>query len=163
MPLTFPDFTTPMIIRHATAHDVPAIVRLLADDPLGATREQDTDPLPDAYWTAFAAMEAQAGNAMLVAVRDDDIVGCLQLTMIAGLSRLGATRAQIEGVRVAAAYRGEGIGEALIQDAIARARAAGCALVQLTTDATRVDAKRFYERLGFEATHLGMKLALAPS
>lgn len=152
-----------MIIRHATAHDVPAIVRLLADDPLGATREQDTDPLPDAYWTAFAAMEAQAGNAMLVAVRDDDIVGCLQLTMIAGLSRLGATRAQIEGVRVAAAYRGEGIGEALIQDAIARARAAGCALVQLTTDATRVDAKRFYERLGFEATHLGMKLALAPS
>ncbi len=152
-----------MIIRHATAHDVPAIVRLLADDPLGATREQDTDPLPDAYWTAFAAMEAQAGNTLLVSVRHDDIVGCLQLTMIAGLSRLGATRAQIEGVRVAAAHRGEGIGEALIQDAIARARAAGCALVQLTTDATRVDARRFYERLGFEATHLGMKLALAPS
>ncbi len=152
-----------MIIRRATEDDLPAIVQLLADDPLGAAREQYADPLPDAYRTAFAAMEAQGGNELRVAVIEHTVVGCLQLTMIPGISRMGASRAQIEGVRVAAAHRGERIGEALVHDAIERAKHAGCALVQLTTDATRVDAKRFYERLGFEATHLGMKLSLDPS
>ena len=152
-----------MIIRCATEDDLAAVVRLLADDPLGATREQYAEPLPDAYRVAFAAIEAQAGNELLVAATEHEIVGCLQLTVIPGISRLGAARAQIEGVRVAAAHRGAGIGEALVQDAIARAKQAGCSLVQLTTDSTRLDAKRFYERLGFEATHVGLKLQLDPT
>jgi ribosomal protein S18 acetylase RimI-like enzyme len=151
-----------MIIRRATQADLEAIVRLLADDPLGAAREQYAVPLPVAYRTAFAAMQAQPGNELLVAVLDGEVAGCLQLTVIPGISRLGGSRAQIEGVRVATAHRGAGIGEALVHDAIERARDAGCALVQLTTDSTRVDARRFYERLGFEATHVGMKLRLAP-
>jgi ribosomal protein S18 acetylase RimI-like enzyme len=152
-----------MIIRRATEDDLVAVVRLLADDPLGAAREQYAVPLPDAYRAAFAAMEAQPGNELLVAAIEHEVVGCLQLTVIPGISRLGATRAQIEGVRVAAAHRGAGIGESLVHDAIERAKRAGCTIVQLTTDATRADARRFYERLGFEATHVGMKLHLAPT
>lgn len=147
-------------IRRARAEDLPAIVRLLADDPLGRTRERDEHPLPAAYGAAFAEIEAQAGNQVLVAVVGDAVIGCLQLTFIPGLARLGARRAQIEGVRVAASRRGERIGERLFEEAIARARAAGCTLVQLTTDASRPDAHRFYERLGFTASHVGMKLAL---
>lgn len=154
--------TATMIIRRATEVDLPAVVRLLADDPLGATREQVAEPLPAPYRAAFAAMEAQAGNELLVAVTGGEVVGCLQLTVIPGISRLGATRAQIEGVRVASTQRGAGIGEALVQEAIARAAGAGCSLVQLTTDGTRLDAQRFYERLGFEATHVGLKLQLVP-
>jgi len=147
-------------IRRASAADLPAIVRLLADDPLGRTRERDEDPLPSAYLDAFAEIEAQEGNQVLVAVAQADVIGCLQLTIIPGLARLGARRAQIEGVRVAASRRGEKIGERLFEEAIARAHAAGCSLVQLTTDASRPDAHRFYERLGFTASHVGMKLAL---
>jgi len=152
-----------MTIRRANEADLPAVVRLLADDPLGALRERLSDPLPQAYRAAFAAMEAQTGNELLVAVAGDEVLGCLQLTLIPGISRLGATRAQIEGVRVAAAHRGGGVGEALIRDAIARAAQAGCALVQLTTDLSRPDAQRFYERLGFEATHVGFKLQITPA
>lgn len=149
-----------VIVREATAADLPHVVRMLADDPLGAGREQYADPLPQAYRDAFAAMRAQGGNDLLVAVEDDAVIGCLQLTIIPGISRLGASRAQIEGVRVAATHRGLGIGELVVRDAIERARRASCTLVQLTTDTTRTDAQRFYERLGFEATHLGMKLRL---
>lgn len=148
-------------VRVATKADLPAIVRLLADDVLGATREQYGEPLPDAYRQAFAAMQANTGNEILVATIADEVVGCLQLTIIPGLSRMGATRAQIEGVRVARTHRGGGLGDLLVRDAIARARHARCALVQLTTDARREDAHRFYERLGFTATHVGMKLELA--
>lgn len=147
-------------IRLATDADLPAVVRLLADDSLGATREHYADPLPDAYTRAFAAMQAQGGNHVLVATQDDDVVGCLQLTIIPGLSRFGALRGQIEGVRVSSAHRGQRIGEALVQHALDRCRDAGCSLVQLTSDVTRVDARRFYERLGFEATHVGMKRKL---
>lgn len=154
------DVTTALQVRVATESDLPAIVRLLADDVLGATREQYSEPLPDAYRQAFAAMRASTGNDMLVATIEDEIVGCLQLTIIPGLSRLGARRAQIEGVRVARTHRGARIGELLVRDAIARARRAGCALMQLTTDASRSDAHRFYERLGFVTTHVGMKLQL---
>ncbi len=100
-----------MTIRRANEADLPAIVRLLADDALGALREQLSDPLPEAYRVAFAAMEAQTGNELLVAVAGDEVLGCLQLTLIPGISRLGATRAQIEGVRVAAAHRGAGSGK----------------------------------------------------
>ena len=146
-----------MIIREAVAADVEDIVRLLADDGLGRGREEPGDPV---YARAFAAMSAQPGNLYLVAEDGGEIVGCLQLTLIHGLSRLGASRAQIEGVRVRADRRGERIGEALFEAAFARARERGCTLVQLTTDRARDDALRFYERLGFVASHWGMKLQL---
>jgi ribosomal protein S18 acetylase RimI-like enzyme len=147
-------------IRPARREEVPAIVRLLADDPLGATREQPSEPLAPAYWAAFDALAAQGGNEILVAVRAGEVIGCLQLTVIPGLSRMGLTRGQLEGVRVSATARGQGIGEALVRAAVDRARARGCRLIQLTSDRSRGDAQRFYERLGFVASHVGFKLAL---
>jgi ribosomal protein S18 acetylase RimI-like enzyme len=146
-----------MIIREAVAADVDAIVALLADDALGRTREAPGDP---AYGRAFAAIAAQGGNVILVAEEAGALIGCLQLTFIPGLSHRGRTRAQIEGVRVAAAARGRGVGQRLIEAALNRARDAGCGLAQLTSDVRRTDARRFYERLGFEASHVGMKRAL---
>ena len=152
--------TPEVTLRLAGADDLPQIVQLLADDPLGALREAATEPLPGEYAAAFTEITAQTGNCVIVATEGPSIVGCLQLTFVPGLSRRGARRAFIEGVRVSTAQRGRGIGNLLIQDAIDRARAAGCALVQLTTDVSRTDAHRFYERLGFVASHLGYKLAL---
>jgi len=146
-----------MIIREAVAADIDAIARLLADDGLGRGREAPGDP---AYARAFAAMSAQPGNVYLLAEADGEPVGCLQFTLIHGLSRKGASRAQIEGVRVRADHRGRGIGEALFEAAFTRARGLGCTLVQLTTDRARGDAHRFYERLGFTASHWGMKRVL---
>ena len=147
-------------IRPAHRNDVPAIVALLADDPLGATRETAADPLPAAYWQAFDDIVAQAGNDVLVAERAGVIVGCLQLTIIPGRSRRGIKRGLVEAVRVSATCRGLGLGERLVRHAVAVARDAGCGLVQLTTDKSRADAHRFYERLGFVASHVGMKLSL---
>jgi len=146
-----------MIIREAVAADVDGIARLMADDGLGKGREAPGDP---AYGHAFAAMSAQPGNVYLVADEGGELVGCLQFTLIHGLSRAGASRAQIEGVRVRADRRGQRIGEALFEAAFARARDQGCTLVQLTTDRRRADALRFYERLGFAASHWGMKREL---
>ena len=147
-------------VRLARRADVPAIVRLLADDPIGSTREQPGEPLAQAYWAAFDAIAAQGGNEVLVAEAAGEIAGCLQLTVIPGLSRTGMMRGQLEGVRVSARHRGRGIGESLVRAAVERARAQGCRLVQLTTDRARTDAQRFYERLGFEASHVGLKLTL---
>ncbi len=147
-------------IRPAEADDLPAIVGLLADDPLGATREDCADPLPDSYTAAFAAIAADPRNELVVAVRGNAVVGCLQLTFIPGLSRRGAERAQIESVRVARRERGQGLGRRLFDWAIDRARARGCALMQLTTDKGRPEAHKFYEQLGFVASHEGMKLGL---
>jgi len=147
--------------RTATADDLPAIVRLLADDPLGATRERDEDPLPLQYREAFAAMGRMGTNMVILVVEDGGVIGCLQLILIPGLGRLGMTRAQIEAVRIDRRYRRRGIGEALIRHAIEHAREQGCGLVQLTTDRSRGDAHRFYERLGFKDNHIGMKLDLA--
>lgn len=144
-------------IREAGEADLAAIAALLADDGLGRGRESGD---PAIYRAAFARMSAQPGNVYLVAEAGGRVAGCLQYTVIHGLSRAGAARAQVEGVRVAADFRGQRIGEAMMQAAIDRARAEGCALVQLTTDRRRGDAHRFYERLGFEASHVGMKLAL---
>ena len=149
-----------VIIRGAEHADISGIVRMLADDPLGAGREQYSDPLPDAYLDAFNKIQGQGGNDILVAQVDGAVAGCLQLTLIPGLSRLGMTRALIEGVRVDSKCRGRKIGELLMRDAIARSRAAGAGLVQLTTDLSRPDAHRFYEGLGFVHTHAGMKLSL---
>ena len=149
-----------MDVRPAVADDLPEVVRLLADDPIGATRERFEDPLPPAYAEAFAAIAGRDGDTILVAAEGDSIVGCLQLTVIPGLARQGMTRAQIEAVRVDRDHRGQGIGEALFHFAIDLARDAGCGLIQLTTDKSRPEAQRFYERLGFIASHEGMKLPL---
>jgi len=142
-------------IRRAVAADVPAIVAMLADDPLGATRERPGDP---AYAEAFTGIDTDPRQMLIVAVAGGDVVGTMQLTFIPGLSRLGSTRALIEAVRVRSDQRGSGLGGELIHWAIDTARDRGAALVQLTTDASRKDAHRFYERLGFKATHVGMKL-----
>lgn len=147
-------------VRVADEADLPAIVALLADDPLGKSRERSETPLPQSYRDAFAAMARQSGNVYLLADRDGQTLGCLQMTIIHGISREGMTRVQIEGVRVAAETRGLGVGNVLMADAIERAKALGCGLVQLTTDTRRQDARRFYEKLGFVASHTGMKLDL---
>jgi len=145
-------------IRPARRDDVAAVVALLADDPLGREREQNTDPLPAVYHNAFDDMGRQGGNTLLIAEQAGRVIGCLQLTLIPGLSRRGMKRALIEGVRVAAAGRGLGIGELMVRHAIELARDEGCGLVELTSDRSRGDAHRFYERLGFAASHVGMKL-----
>ncbi|MDB6123069.1 MAG: family acetyltransferase [Pedosphaera sp.] len=133
---------------------------MLADDPLGSQRERFSDPLPDSYYAAFDAISTDANNELIVAENDGAIVGVLQLTFIPYLTYQGSWRALIENVRVAANVRGRDIGSALMRWAIARAEERGCRLVQLTTDKSRTHAKRFYEKLGFHATHEGMKLSL---
>lgn len=145
-------------IRPADAADLPAIVAMLADDPLGATRESPDDLAP--YTAAFEQLAGDPRQHQMVAVREGRVVGTLQLTIIAGLSRRGATRSLIEGVRVHSAERGGGLGRQLIEWAIEESRRHNCHLVQLTSDASRLDAHRFYERLGFSASHIGFKLAL---
>ncbi len=152
--------TSPVLMRRATAADLPRIVQLLADDALGATREHFVDPLPAPYLDAFAAIEADPNQFLLVADVGGSVVGVLQLTFIPGLTRLGSWRAMIEGVRVDGSQRGAGIGQQLVSWAIDEARRRGCRLVQLTTDKSRLDAHRFYERLGFAASHEGMKYQL---
>ncbi|MFA7670422.1 MAG: GNAT family N-acetyltransferase [Burkholderiaceae bacterium] len=147
-----------LLFRNARKADLPALAALLADDTLGASR--DGIQHLAAYTTALEAIEAQVGNTIIVAVRETEIVGMLQLTFIPGLSRAGMLRAQIESVRVHSRHRGQSIGHALFEHAIGLARNAGCGLIQLTTDKQRPDAIRFYEALGFAATHEGMKLAL---
>jgi GNAT superfamily N-acetyltransferase len=150
----------PLSFRRAHLADVPAIVHLLADDPLGAMRERDETPLPESYARAFRAIDGDANNELVVACREDRVVGVLQITFIPYLTYQGGWRALIEGVRVDGRERSQGLGRAVFEWAIARARERGCHLVQLTTDKTRPDAKRFYEGLGFVASHEGMKLHL---
>ncbi|WP_377890855.1 GNAT family N-acetyltransferase [Alkalihalobacillus sp. R86527] len=150
-----------MKFRKANEEDLGEVVRLLADDELGSHRECYDEPLPVEYYKAFAAIKAQVGNEIILAFEGQKLVGCLQLTIIPGLARLGMKRAQVEGVRVDRCYRGEGVGEALFKEAIAIAKSEGCGLVQLTTDKQRENAHRFYNRLGFLASHEGMKLTLS--
>jgi len=145
-------------IRPATTQDVPAIVGMLADDPLGAQRESPDDLTP--YLTALNRLSADPNQHLVVAVREGRVVGTLQLTVIPGLSRKGATRSIIEGVRVDADERGSRLGTQLIEWAIDASRRENCQLVQLTSDITRTDAHRFYERLGFTPSHMGFKLQL---
>ncbi|SEA10458.1 GNAT family N-acetyltransferase [Rubrimonas cliftonensis] len=148
---------TGFAMRDAEAGDVEAIVAMLADDPLGAAREAPGDP---GYAAAFAAIAADPGERLMVAAIDGAVVGCLQLGVVPTLSRRGASRAVIEGVRVAAPWRSRGVGAAMVRRAVEIARARGCAMVQLATDRSRTDAQRFYARLGFEPSHVGMKLML---
>ena len=148
------------VFRPATAADLPAIVAMLADDELGRQRERPELPLDPRYDAAFSAIGADANQLLAVVEEDGEIVGCLQLSFIPGLSRLGMWRGQIESVRIAADRRGEGLGRFMFDWAIAECRRRGCGLVQLTTDKGRPDALRFYEDLGFSASHEGMKLIL---
>lgn len=159
--------------RRAAAADVPALVALLADDGLGRERDDPRPPLDPGYLRAFAAIAADPNQLLAVAVSGSEsheeaqaeaypgeVVGCLQITFIPGLSRRGMWRGQIESVRIAAARRGQGLGRAMLEWAIAECRQRGCGIVQLTTDKSRGDAQRLYRRLGFVASHEGMKLTL---
>jgi GNAT superfamily N-acetyltransferase len=153
---------TELTFRKATADDLTAIVTMLADDILGATRERLENPLPQPYVTAFNDIDRDPNNELVVACIKDVVVGVLQLTFIPSLSHLGSRRALIEGVRVSSSHRSSGIGTKLFEWAITHARDRGCRMLQLTTDKRRLDAKRFYEALGFVASHEGMKLPLQP-
>jgi ribosomal protein S18 acetylase RimI-like enzyme len=144
--------------REATEEDLPAIVGLLNDDELGQMRNPLFAAEAEAYRAAFAEMATDPNNRVIVALNGTEIVGCYQLTFIRGLSFTGGLRAQIESVRIASHLRGKGLGEAMMRDAIARAHKRSCILVQLTTDVRRAHTRRFYERLGFTASHHGMKL-----
>ncbi|MEV7361249.1 GNAT family N-acetyltransferase [Streptomyces sp. NPDC007148] len=145
-------------IRPVVTDDVSAVVAMLADDPLGARRESPDDLTP--YLNALERVNGDPNQHLMVAVRDGRIVGTLQLSIIPGLSRRGATRSIVEAVRIHADERGSGLGTQLLQWAIDESRRQDCQLVQLTSDVSRTDAHRFYERLGFESSHMGFKLAL---
>ena len=148
------------VFRPARREDVGRIVQLLADDPLGAGRERFEDPLPQAYYAAFDRIAASEGDRLTVAELDGAVVGCLQMTFIPGLSNQGADLALIEGVRVDTALRSQGLGAQLIAHALEQARARGCQAVELFTHKSRADAHRFYDRLGFEQSHVGYRIRL---
>jgi GNAT superfamily N-acetyltransferase len=153
---------TMMVIafRLAKREDVPAIVRMLSDDELGSRRERYADPLPEAYYRAFEQIDRDGNHELIVAERNGEVIGTLHLMFLPSLSYQGGLRAQIESVRVDQAQRGRGLGSQMMKWTIERARQRGAHIVQLTTHRSRAQAHRFYERLGFEGTHLGMKLSL---
>jgi GNAT superfamily N-acetyltransferase len=146
------------MIRRATEADLASIVAMLADDDLGAQRESPDDLTP--YRKAFEVIDVDPHQLLIVAERGGAVVGTLQLSRLAGLSRKGSFRAQVEGVRVASSERSNGLGQHLMEWAVGQARSWGCQLVQLTSDKARTDAHRFYDRLGFIASHEGYKLSL---
>ena len=152
---------TAYVLRRAASGDVESIVELLAADQLGATRESAPGADLAPYRQAFAAIDRDPAQLLVVATTEDDsCVGTMQLSFIPGMARGGALRAQLEAVRVAAAHRSRGLGHAMIAWAVTEATERGCAMVQLTTDKSRTDAHRFYELLGFVASHEGLKLHL---
>jgi len=146
-------------IRRARRDDLGSIIAMLADDPLGGRRERIEEPLPQAYFDAFERVQRDP-NLQLVVAEDGEgtVIGCLQLCILPGVSSQGASRGLLEDVRVARHCRSRGIGEQLVQWAVAESRARGCKLVELLTHHTRVDAQRFYERLGFARSHVGMTM-----
>ncbi|MET4293532.1 ribosomal protein S18 acetylase RimI-like enzyme [Bradyrhizobium sp. LB8.2] len=143
-------------IRPARREDVAAIVAMLADDRLGSARERVEDPLPAVYYEAFARIERDENLQLVVAESEGRVVGCLQLAILPGISSQGGMRGLLEDVRVASDCRSRGIGEQLVQWAVTEAKARGCNLVELLTHQTRTDAQRFYKRLGFTSSHVGM-------
>jgi ribosomal protein S18 acetylase RimI-like enzyme len=149
---------TSITIRRARRDDVGTIVHMLADDALGGPRERIDDPLPNSYFKAFETVDRDPNIQLVVAEEGGAVVGCLQLCILPGISSQGASRGLIEDVRVASDRRGRGIGEQLVQWAVGEARGRGCALVELLTSNARVDAQRFYERLGFARSHVGMTI-----
>ncbi len=148
-----------MIFRKATVDDISQIVKMIANDKLGSLREDYQDPLPGTYYEAFKNIDSDS-NQELIVIEDIDktIIGTLQLSFIQYLTYQGGIRAQIEAVRIREDKRGEGIGEKAFKWAINRAKARGAHLLQLTTDKKRPEAIKFYQKLGFKATHEGMKL-----
>lgn len=149
-----------MIIRKANTKDLPFIVKLLANDPLGKNREHYQEPLPESYRIAFSEIDGDKNNFLIVAEEQGEIIGTLQLTFITYLTYQGGKRAMIEGVRIDESYRGKGLGKKLLEWAIEKSRDEGCHLVQLTTDKARPEALEFYNKLGFVASHEGLKLHL---
>jgi len=149
-----------IIFRTADVDDLSDIVRMLADDFLGAQREEYVDPLPESYVRAFKEIDADENNHLIVAEVDGEGVGTLQLTFTPSISFRGGKRATVESVRVDTKFRGAGIGQKMMLWAIEFAKGNGCVSMQLTTNAERENAQRFYRRLGFKASHLGMKLPL---
>jgi ribosomal protein S18 acetylase RimI-like enzyme len=150
--------TKTITIRPARKADVAAIIAMLADDHLGRARERIEDPLPTPYYDAFERLSRDPNITLMVAEEGTRVIGCLQLCILPGLSSQGASRGLIEDVRVASDRRSRGIGEQLVQWALGEARAKGCKLVELLTNNSRVDAQRFYERLGFARSHVGMTI-----
>ncbi len=148
------------VFRHAVRDDLPEIVRMLADDVLGAEREEYVTPLPLSYYTAFEAIGCDPNNELIVIEMNGRVAGVLQLTFIPYITYRGSWRALIEGVRVDPSVRSSGVGRKLLEWAIERARIRGCRLIQLTSDKERPDAIRFYESLGFVASHEGLKLPI---
>jgi GNAT superfamily N-acetyltransferase len=149
-----------VIFRLARRADLPEIVRMLADDELGSQREKCEEPLPESYYAAFEQIHTDLNHQLVVAELDGRVIGTLHLMFLPSISYQGGLRAQVESVRVDRNYQNRGIGSAMMQWAIERARERGAHLVQLTTHKTRAEAHRFYERLGFKGSHLGMKLDL---
>ena len=146
--------------RRAIDSDLPGIVAMLADDELGCKREDTSIPLNAKYIGAFKGIEKDSNQMLVVVEENGALVGCLQLTFVPGLSRLGMWRGQIESVRIDSRSRGKGLGRKMIEWAIAECRKRGCGLVQLTSDKSRDKARHFYESMGFSATHEGLKLNL---
>ena len=151
---------TDLIFRRATRADLEAIVDMLVDDYIGAKREDGSRPLNAKYLAAFAAIEADPNQFLLVVEEAGEIVGSLQLSFIPGIARLGIWRGQIEGVRIKLSKRGSGLGHKMFDWAIEQCRSKGCELVQLAMEKTRTETLRFYESLGFKASHEGLKLDL---
>ncbi len=149
-----------IMIRKATEKDLSSIIKLLANDPLGQKRENYQEPLPESYQKAFFEINEDKNNFLIVVEEKGAIIGVLQLTFIPYLTYQGSKRALIEGVRIDESYRGRGLGKALIEWALAKSREQGCRMVQLTTDKTRTDALEFYKKLGFVASHEGLKIHL---
>ena len=149
-----------ILFRIATKADLPSIVRLLADDDLGSQREKNEDPLPESYYVAYEKINGDPNHELTVAETNGQVIGTFHLMFLPSISYQGGLRAQIESVRIDTPYQSRGIGSQMMKWAIERAKARGARLVQLTTHKSRQDTHRFYERLGFQGTHLGMKLNL---
>lgn len=147
-----------MTFRKATKADVPFIVQMLANDKLGKLREDYRDPLPEKYYTAFENIDADPNQELIVVEKEGEVIGTLQLSFIQYLTYQGGIRAQIEAVRIREDLRGEGLGQQMFEWAIKRAKERKAHILQLTTDKSRPEALHFYEKLGFKATHEGMKL-----
>ena len=154
------ELNTEITFREAKAEDLERIVEMLSDDLLGSKRERFELPLPSSYEKAFKAIDADPNNELVVVNHKGKIVGVLQITFMPYITHQGGWRATVEGVRISSDVRGMGVGSQMIEYAIARAKERGCHLIQLTTDKQREDALRFYERLGFNATHEGFKMKL---
>ena len=149
-----------ILFRLARRADLPSIVRLLADDELGSQRERYEDPLPDSYYSAFEQLNSDPNHELMVAERNGEVIGTLHLIFLPSVSYQGGLRAQVESVRVDKRFQSQGIGSEMMKWSMERARQRGAHIVQLTTHKTRLDAHRFYERLGFKGTHVGMKIRL---